>query len=66
MNAHKSMVIKCKSGGGLVNLRISLNGKVLEDVDSFKYPSVEIKSDRSQGMEVMQRIEERPKTLGSL
>ena len=66
VNIGKSKVMKGSREGEKGNLNILLNGEKLEEVESFRYLGVDIRSDGSQGTEISHRVREGARVLGAL
>jgi len=66
INIEKSKVMKCRKQGGLDGMVISLNGRVLDEVDKWQYLGVII-SNKGEGREEMNhRTNEGNKVFGAM
>lgn len=66
VNVGKSKVMRCNRNGDGDRLFVSLNGEVLEEVDSFKYLGSVVEASGGVAADVRHRVNEGSKMLGAM
>ena len=66
VNVEKSKVMMCSRREDRANLNLSLNGKILEEVHSFKYLGATVSENGGVGSDVRERVNQGAKVIGAM
>ncbi|WP_147453090.1 hypothetical protein [Xanthobacter tagetidis] len=65
VNVGRNQVMMCTRDGGTGGMNVMLNGKMLEEVEEFKYLGSKVAVDEASEVEVYHRVNEMCKVLGA-